>query len=65
MKGCWDIRLAKGGKKMAAKEVKHNMEQCSVVAVVRATIVVAIREHWGRKLKRESTAKLRSECFLI
>ena len=29
---------------MAAKEVKHNQEQCSVVAVVRATSAVAIWE---------------------
>ena len=29
---------------MAAKEVKHNQEQCSVVTVVRATGVVAIWE---------------------
>ena len=58
MKGCWDIRLARGGKKMATKEVKHNREQCSVVAVVRATSTVAIWEHWGRKLKCGSAAEL-------
>ena len=52
-------------KKMSAKEVKHNREQCSVVTVVRATSVVAIWEHEGRKLKRESPADLRSACFLI
>ena len=42
MKGCWDIRLAREGKKMAAKGVKHNREQCIVVIVVRATSTVAI-----------------------
>ena len=45
MKGCRDIRLTRGGKKMAAKEVKHNREQYSVVAIVRVTIAVAIGEH--------------------
>ena len=30
---------------MAAKEVKHNREQCSVIVVVRATIAVAVLEH--------------------
>ena len=50
---------------MAAKEVKHNREQCSVVTIVRATSAVAIWEHGGRKLKRGSAANLRSACFLI
>ena len=50
---------------MAAKEVKHNREQCSVVPVVRATSVLAMWEHGGRKLKRGSAANLRSACFLI
>ena len=65
MKECWDIRLARGGIKMAAKEVKYNREQCSVVADVRATSAVAIWEHGGRKLKRGSAADLWSACFLI
>ena len=65
MKGCWDIRLARGGKKMAAKKVKYNREQCSVAAIVRATSAIAIWEHWERKLKRGSAAKLQSACFLI
>ena len=34
---------------MAAKEVKHNREQCSVVAVVRATNDVAIWEQMREK----------------
>ena len=50
---------------MAVKEVKHNQEQCSVVAAVRATSAVAIWEHGGRKLKRVSDADLQSACFLI
>ena len=49
MKGCWDIRPVRGGKNIATKEVKHNWEQCGILAVVSATIVVAILEHWGRK----------------
>ena len=35
---------------MATKEVKNNRELCSVIAVTRATIVVAILEYGGRKL---------------
>ena len=35
---------------MATKEVQHNREQCSVIAVAEATIAVAILEHRGRKL---------------
>ena len=45
MKGCRDMRVAREGKKMAEKGVKHNREQFSVVVVVRATIAVAIQEH--------------------
>ncbi|KAH9665621.1 hypothetical protein KPL70_020385 [Citrus sinensis] len=33
--------LARGGKKMAAREVKHNRKQCNVAAVVRATSAIA------------------------
>ena len=36
------MRVAREGKKMAEKEVKHNREQFSAVAVVRAIIAVAI-----------------------
>ena len=43
---------------MAAKEVKHNREQCSVVAAVRATSAIAIWEHRRRKLKHGSDADL-------
>ena len=50
---------------MAAKEVKHNREQCNAATIVRATSVVAIWEHGGRKLKRGSAAKLQFACFLI
>ncbi|KAH9665623.1 hypothetical protein KPL70_020385 [Citrus sinensis] len=37
--GC--LILARGGKKMAAREVKHNRKQCNVAAVVRATSAIA------------------------
>ena len=50
MKGCWDIRLARRRKNMATKEVKHNREQCSIIAITEATIAVAILEHRRRKL---------------
>ena len=35
---------------MAAKEVKHNQEECSVVADVRATSDVASRNNAGENL---------------
>ena len=36
---------SKRRKEDGSKKRKHNKEQCSVVAVVRATIVVAVQEH--------------------
>ena len=38
---------------MVTKDVKHNREQYSVIAVAGATIGVAILEHRGRKLSSE------------
>ncbi|GAY47401.1 hypothetical protein CUMW_104290 [Citrus unshiu] len=43
-KECRCNRLAKRRKNMATKELKQNSEQCSAIAVARATIAVAILE---------------------